>query len=132
MGAQSSTYTRRLLRIGLPFGKSLDDRYAETARDPEQGNRGLLFLSIQSSIEDQFEFLATRWVNDVARPKLPGGSDMLIGQNASTPDHVRRCTVFGSGLQQTDLTAEAQWVIPTGGGYFFVPSIAALRDVIAR
>jgi hypothetical protein len=24
------------------------------------------------------------------------------------------------------------WVIPTGGGYFFVPSITALREVIAR
>jgi hypothetical protein len=23
-----------------------------------------------------------------------------------------------------------EWVIPTGGGYFFVPAISALRDVI--
>jgi hypothetical protein len=38
----------------------------------------------------------------------------------------------GSGLQQAEVRAASQWVIPTGGGYFFVPSTSALRDVIAR
>jgi Dyp-type peroxidase family len=48
MGARSATLERRILRVGVPFGKSLMDRYAETADDPERGQRGLLFLSIQS------------------------------------------------------------------------------------
>jgi hypothetical protein len=30
------------------------------------------------------------------------------------------------------VSAANQWVIPTGGGYFFAPSIGALRDVVAR
>jgi Dyp-type peroxidase family len=132
MGANESTFNRRLLRIGLPFGRSLADRYAEPANDPEHGNRGLLFLSIQASIEDQFEFLSARWMNDPTRPKTPGGHDMLIGQNTPIPDGVRRCSIFGSGLQQSELSTASQWVLPTGGGYFFVPSIAALRHVISR
>jgi Dyp-type peroxidase family len=132
MGANESTFNRRLLRIGVPFGKGLADRYAEPGDDPEHGNRGLLFLSIQASIEDQFEFLSARWMNDPARPKTPSGHDMLVGQNSPIADGVRRCPVFGSGLQQAQLSTAAQWVIPTGGGYFFVPSIAALRDVISR
>jgi Dyp-type peroxidase family len=132
MGANESTFNRRLLRTGVPFGKGLTDRYAEPIEDPEHGNRGLLFLSIQASIEDQFEFLCARWMNDPARPKTPGGHDMLVGENAPIADGVRRCSIFGSGLQQSELSTASQWVIPTGGGYFFVPSIAALRDIISQ
>jgi Dyp-type peroxidase family len=132
LGANDATYNRRLLRVGIPFGPSLADRYADTADDPAQGNRGLLFLSIQSSIEGQFEFLQARWANDPSRPKMPGGNDMIIGQNAVARDRIRRCTIFGSGLEQAEVRAAGQWVIPTGGGYFFVPSVSALRDVIAR
>jgi Dyp-type peroxidase family len=132
MGANQSTFNHRLLRTGLPFGKGLADRYAIPADDPEHGNRGLLFLSVQASIEDQFEFLSARWMNDPTRPKTPGGHDMLIGQNAPVPDGIRRCAIFGSGLQQSEVSTDRQWVIPTGGGYFFVPSIAALRDVISQ
>lgn len=131
MGAREATYGRRLLRVGVPFGKPLADRYADTA-DPEQGNRGLLFLSIQASIEGQFEFLQARWANDPSRPKMPGGNDMVIGQNAAAREGVRRCAIFGSGFEQAEVRAARQWVIPTGGGYFFVPSISALREVIAR
>jgi hypothetical protein len=34
-------------------------------------------------------------------------------------------------LQQEEVSAAGQFVIPTGGGYFFVPSLSALREVIA-
>jgi hypothetical protein len=91
----------------------------------------LLFQSIQSSIEEQFEFLVARWMNDPSRPKTPGGHDMLIGQNATPGEgRVRRCTLFGDGLEQAEIKTDRQWVIPTGGGYFFVPAISALRDVL--
>jgi hypothetical protein len=101
------------------------------AEDPEHGERGLLFLGIQASIEDQFEFLMTRWMGDPSRPKMPGGHDLLVGQNdAPGEDRQRRCVIFGSGVQQASVATNAQWIIPTGGGYFFVPSITALRDVL--
>jgi len=65
------------------------------------------------------------------RPKMPGGHDMLIGQNGQEGEgRVRRCTLFGKGLQQAEVETNMEWVIPTGGGYFFVPAISALRDVI--
>jgi hypothetical protein len=37
---------------------------------------------------------------------------------------------MGSGLQAEEFSTDRDWVIPTGGGYFFVPSISALRDEI--
>lgn len=130
-GGRDSTYARRLLRVGIAFGKPLKDRYAQKKDDPQKGERGLLFLSVQASIEDQFEFLTTRWMGDPSRPKMPGGHDVFIGQNnAPGEDRVRRCVVFGSGVQQASVATAAQWVVPTGGGYFFLPSLTALRSVL--
>jgi deferrochelatase/peroxidase EfeB len=130
-GGRDSSYARRLLRIGAPFGKPLQDRYGELKDDPEKGERGLLFLSVQASIDDQFEFLVTRWMGDASRPKMPGGHDLLVGQN-DTPgeDRERSMVIFGSGLQQAIVATKAQWIVPTGGGYFFVPAITALREVL--
>ncbi|MFM0336858.1 Dyp-type peroxidase [Paraburkholderia fungorum] len=128
MGARSATYDRRILRVGVAFGPSLEDRYA--IAQPGDPERGLLFLSIQSSIEDQFEFLQARWINDDTRPKSPGGHDMIVGQNAATADGVRRCLLFGDGFRQAKVEATGQFVTASGGGYFFVPSIHALRTVL--
>jgi Dyp-type peroxidase family len=129
MGGRSSTYDRRLLRVGVPYGPPAKDKFGAPARDEPE--RGLLFLSIQTSIEEQFEFLQARWMNDEARPKAPSGNDMIVGQNAAARDGVRRATVFGKGLQTAEVRMPKQYVIATGGGYFFVPSLSALRTVIA-
>jgi deferrochelatase/peroxidase EfeB len=130
-GARDSTYKRRILRVGVPFGKPLSNRYAETEDDPEAGNRGLLFICVQSSIEEQFEFLCCRWVNDPSRPKMPGGHDFVIGQNPADDRHVRKCVLFGADHKPVEITTDRQWVIPTGGGYFFLPSIRALGGVLS-
>jgi deferrochelatase/peroxidase EfeB len=132
MGGASATHERRILRVGIPYGESLKDRYADTAQDPLQGDRGLLFLCIQASIEEQFEFLQSRWMNDPTRPKAPAGHDMIVGQNAATTDGIRRCTLFGGGLAQAEVRADKQFVIPVGGGYFFLPSMKALSEVLSK
>ncbi len=128
VGGNLSTYTRRLLRVGVPYGPSIAEPHTDDGVD-----RGLLFLSIQSSIEDQFEFLQSRWMNDPSRPKMPGGQDMLVGQNAASADGVRRAIAFPPGSTEPfALAADQQWVVPTGGGYFFIPSLSALRTVLGQ
>lgn len=135
IGGREATFSRRILRVGIPFGKPLPvaQRYADKNEDENYRKRGLLFQCVQASIENQFEFLMSRWMGDPARPKTPAGHDLLVGQNASAGENrIRRCVIFGSGAEQAEIETAAQWIIPSGGGYFFVPSISAVRDVLAR
>ncbi len=95
------------------------------------GDRGLLFVSYQTSIADQFEFLTTNWMNDPINPRGPSGFDMLVGQNGHPGQgRQRRCVLFGRDLAVGTITTTEDFVIPTGGGYFFSPSISALRDTL--
>lgn len=126
-GAALSTFARRILRVGLPYGPPIKDNYVD-----DGASRGLLFLSIQASIENQFEFLRTRWMNDPSRPKAPSGNDMIVGQNAPS-NGLRTCVIFPAGsLDTATLSTNHQWVQPRGGGYFFLPSLTALRSVVGQ
>jgi Dyp-type peroxidase family len=127
IGGASATQTRRILRVGVPFGTPLPTH----GPDPLRGDRGMQFLSIQASIEDQFEFLQARWINNAARPRGPGGHDMLAGQKAAAPKGVRKSRLFGHDLQEGEVSTTAQFVTATGGGYFFVPSLSTLKKFLA-
>lgn len=127
-GGARAALDRRILRRGLPFGPPLVDR---DGPDPADGDRGLLFLSYQTSIADQFESLAMNWMNSPVNPRGPSGFDMIVGQNGNPGQgRVRQCMVFGRDLAVGTVTTDQDFVIPTGGGYFFSPSIAALRETL--
>jgi Dyp-type peroxidase family len=130
-GSLAGTLTRRIIRRGMPFGDplppgdSMPDGGPLPDGGPDRGERGLLFLSYQTSLEDQFEFLQNNWMNRTAAPNL-GGHDPLLGQNPLAENRERRFQL-GPGAEVTGLP---DFVIPTGGAYLFSPSIAALRDVL--
>lgn len=127
VGGASATQSRRILRVGVPYGPEI----ATGETEADEPDRGLLFLSIQASIEDQFEFLQARWINSHARPRGPGGNDMIVGQNQAGPDGVRRrCTIFGQDMAPAEVVAKEDFVTMTGGGYFFVPSLPTLRSLL--
>lgn len=126
-GGRRASFQRRVLRRGLPYGP----RFPETGPDPADGNRGLMFLSYQASIVDQFEFLNTAWMSDPVAPRSPGGHDLLVGQNGEPgAERQRSCVIVKPPVIGT-VVSDQDVVIPTGGGYFFTPSISALRDVLA-
>lgn len=129
-GGRQATFQRRILRRGLPWGPRLADT---TGSDPASGQRGLLFLSQQASLTRQFEFLSAKWMNSPTNPRSPSGFDLLVGQNGEPGSSRRRdAIVFGKNLAVAEISATEDFVIPTGGGYFFAPSLSALTDVIAR
>lgn len=108
IGPMERTFQKLLLRRGITYGPELG-----RAED----DRGLLFVSYQSSIVDQFEFLTANWVNDENKPHAKGGFDPVIGS-------LRNKTIeLDNGNERFNLTVPGGWVTATGGEYMFTPGI---------
>ena len=121
---EADTETHRLLRRGIPFGDPFDPTII-----PDDGNRGLLFLAYQTSIENQFEFVTKNWVNNPDFKDPGSGHDPILGQSDKNGNRERFFSVkLANGEKQT-IRLEKDWVIPTGGGYFFSPSVDALEEL---
>lgn len=125
-GGEADTQTHRIIRRGIAYGAPYDP--GAPTGSPQAGDakfphdRGLLFLCYQHSLESQFEFLQKFWVNNPNFPETGDGHDPVIAQEAEprsfkTPE-----------LRQTPLTIP-QFVMTTGGEYFFSPSISALEHL---
>jgi Dyp-type peroxidase family len=128
MGKPADSFTRLILRRGIPYGKQLVG-IKRPSRGLIRADRGLMFLCYVASLEDQFEFLQRRWSNSASQPNL-GGFDPVIGQNGRRGSRARFIDVpTPTGTVRIRTTDE--WVTPTGGGYFFAPSLSAIRDVLA-
>jgi len=119
---ENSTQTHRLLRRGIPFGPPSGSTFGMPVND--QVDRGLLFLAYQVSIVDQFEFVTKNWANNPNFKDGGTGFDPIIGQNAD----LSRLRKFSLGLpgETSPIETDKDWVIPTGGGYFFAPSIDSI------
>lgn len=115
-GDEVSTLSFQMLRRGITWGTPYSEEEPHDA-----GDRGLLFMSYQVSIVDQFEELTQRWMNQTGAPEGLAGHDLLVGQAGDGP---RTATI---GPTPFTVPAAERWVTPTGGGYFFTPSTSALR-----
>jgi Dyp-type peroxidase family len=110
----------RLIRRGIPYGKYLP----EVQRD--RLDRGLLFLAYQASIGRQFEFIYREWLRKRDAPRAGDQLDPIVGRSASGG----RVTLVlkGENEQEESVSVRlARFVSVAGSGYFFAPSIRALR-----
>ncbi|HEY6291746.1 MAG TPA: hypothetical protein VI455_09335 [Terriglobia bacterium] len=121
-----SNNTHRLIRRGLPYGPAYDPT------QPYGGiERGLLGYFINSSIENQYEFVLGHWVNDsefawsVGLP--PKSKDPMIG----TRDPAESIFVIpqASGSPPIKITGFSSFVTTKAAAYCFLPSITAVRTL---
>ncbi len=144
---ESATQTHRLLRRGIPFGQplasgcpvhpsrllaSLANLLAELLaygrNQRVERDRGLLFLAYQTSIERQFEFVTNLWVNNPNFPDPGSGHDPILGQSQDPTTRDRTVVLQAADpANNATLKLPTDWVIPTGGGYFFAPSITGIQ-----
>lgn len=127
LGKPHDSMLRMILRRGIPFGKPIVGIKKPAPKLLKQ-ERGLMFICYGSTIEDQFEFLTRRWVNSPLQPNF-GGHDPIIGQRDSRGNRERYIDVPTPGGTRR-LRIKDEWVIPTGGGYFFSPPIEAIAGVL--
>ncbi len=120
------TDRRRLLRRGLPYGKSDEN-------SGDDGNHGIIFMSIGASIERQFEFVQQQWVNYGNDFKLANEQDPLIGNHENEEGKGAGRMIFpaepGTGNAPYFCGGIPKFVETRGGGYFFLPSLTALRMI---
>lgn len=110
-----------LVRRGMPYGP----RYDPNTEDRHE--RGLLGLFICASIEDQFEFLMTNWMNRGGfRPSLTSHSkDLIAGNNTLGATAFQLSTASGV----LPLPTFADFVTTRGAAYCFLPSITGLKYI---
>ncbi len=127
-GSEADTLARLVLRRGIPFGDPLPDR-SRPDEDPLDGDRGLMFVCYQTSILEQFAVLNAEWANSDTRPAAGGGHDPIIGQTNEFGSRDRFFMIELPGGGSATIPLPEEWVIMTGGDYFFSPGIRALREV---
>lgn len=133
---------RRIIRQGIPFGEEVTA--AETTVSKTSEERGLLFVCYQTSIVNQFEFLQISWADNpgfIFGKTHPDGSavttglDPIIGQNIPPAQRIgmdEPLPNYPTGNQRSQLNQPTAFVVPTGGAYFFVPSISALQQQLSN
>ncbi|MGB8985935.1 MAG: hypothetical protein WCC37_04960, partial [Candidatus Sulfotelmatobacter sp.] len=121
-----SNNTHRLIRRGMPYGPTYDPK------QPYDGiKRGLLGYFINSSIENQYEFVLGHWVNDSAfagAVRLPPASkDPMIG----TQDPAESIFVIPqeNGAPPIKITGFSTFITTKAAAYCFLPSITALKFI---
>lgn len=127
LGKPHDSMLRMILRRGIPFGPPIAG-VRHPPSDLKRRERGLMFVSYGATIEDQFEFLIRRWANSALQPNT-GGHDPMIGQ-ADRSGNRARFVDFPTTTGTQRIVIDREWVIPTGGGYFFSPPIEAIAGVL--
>ena len=108
----------RIARRAISYGEN------DTNQAPQTGS-GLLFLCFQANIENQFNFMQSRWANPDRFVQVGVGTDPVIGQPEGTQKWPKKW-----GEADTQEYGFKLWAFMKGGEYFFAPSISFLTHLV--
>lgn len=113
----------RLFRRGISYGGLL----LEPGSAGDGNRRGMLFVSMQSRIDRQFEIVQSHWLG---RGELSGQAGAHADPVAGAHDGRVR-DAFQPSDRPAPVTGLPRFVTLRGGDYFFVPSFTALAGMKA-
>ncbi|MBS0452896.1 MAG: peroxidase [Proteobacteria bacterium] len=134
-GGVASSKLHRLLRRGRVYAESCSQGaggahvcpgHAEGRQGETPCGRGLMFVALNTDFERQFEFVQKSWIAGPRFGDLADEQDPLLGTD---PD--RAFTVQGCPVGQR-VSSLPRFTTVRGGGYFFAPSLTALRWLAAQ
>ncbi|KAJ7868564.1 fungal peroxidase [Mycena olivaceomarginata] len=115
-----------IMRAGIPYGPEVSADEASSSTTSTE--RGLAFVSYQSSISGGFRFLQQTWADSANFVHSGVGVDPIIGALAGAPRVI-------SGLDPTNaaktVTLTTDFVVSRGGEYFFSPSLSAIASKLS-
>jgi Dyp-type peroxidase family len=119
----------QLLRRGRTFGRPLasslspDDFLASDGT----GDRGLYFICLGANISRQFEFVQQTWINNPKFGGLYEDTDPLIGDRLPKGAPTGGTFTVPEDPVRKRITGLPSFTQVSGGAYFFLPGIRALR-----
>jgi Dyp-type peroxidase family len=119
IGGVQRTRRHRIMRRGMPYGSPL------RMGDPDDGSRGLLFICFNASIGRQFETVQS-WCLDGNLFDVPDEPDFLLG---SGDERVTMTVQMEEPSPPRFLVRREPFVVTRGGGYYFYPSVNALKAI---
>jgi len=107
----------RMIRRGATYGPALPEGVPDDGAD-----RGIAAFIICASLVRQFEFAQNVWINDKAFHELGNEHDPICGAQ----DGTLQFTIPKRPIRKV-LASLPAFTTLTGGAYFFLPGISALR-----
>lgn len=118
-----------MARRGITYGnRNVSTKIDLDVEQMPNKDVGLLFMSFQRSIVDQFEFIQDSWANKPDFPNPKVGIDPIIGQHGiKNPSKGNFATIYGDKTSMIPRDFQS-FVTLKGGEYFFAPSLNFLRN----
>jgi deferrochelatase/peroxidase EfeB len=125
----ASARFHRILRRGREYGHKLSPEEALQPAPPNDEERGLHFLAINSNIQRQFEFVQNAWLMSTKFEGLTEESDPLLGNRSPVTGcpFTNTFSIPQNGGVRRTIVNVPQFITVQGGAYFFLPGIRTLR-----
>lgn len=127
-GNKGQEKDRMMARRGITYGSRKQDPDSKQFIDNGDENVGLLFMSFQASLEEQFIFVQKNWANEPSFINEKTNIDPIIGQEEASGHH-RIAQVYGDKNTFKSVQAFSDFVSMRGGEYFFAPSMDFLQNI---
>jgi Dyp-type peroxidase family len=115
----------RIIRRSTSYGPMLPEGVLED----DGADRGIVYVSVGTRLDRQFEFVRTQWIDDGTFIGTPDVTDPLIGPHVGHEGNAQ-FTIPQRPIRR-HLTNLPQFVITRGGEYCFMPGLRALRWLAA-